>query len=331
MDTVNQTLSRRDSLKWTGLLGFATLLGGSVLRAQTTPQTDNLSIQGAGFYRHQLGQLDLILLSDGGFSMQPQALFPEPGDQLIETARKTFLSPESVPGHVNTLLVRSAEKTLLIDTGCGNLFGPSTGKLSDNLRRAGIDPNTIDHVLITHIHPDHVGGLLTGPELFKKATIHVSDTERSFWSDPDLSRSLLSEEMKPQVAAGGRRFIEYLNQARDRVHTFENSIEILPGVRIESAPGHTPGHVIVSIQSGSESMLYISDCSHLAPFQLIHPEWKVAFDTNAEQGVQTRQKVYDRCASERLLVSGAHLPFPGFGHIDRSNDHYVWVPIIWQW
>lgn len=331
MDAMNQTFSRRDSLKWSGLVGLTALLGGSVLRAESPPATINPSVQGAGFYRHKLGEIELILLSDGGFDMQPKSLFPGTGDQLIETAKKQFLSPDSVPGHVNTLLIRSGGKTLLVDTGCGNLFGPSTGKLPKNLQRAGVDPETIDHVLITHIHPDHVGGLLQEQALFTKATIHVSTTERSFWSNPDLSKSILPEEMKTQIATGGQKFIEYLKAAGNRVHEFANTIELLPGVRVELAAGHTPGHVIVSIESGQESLLYITDCAHMAPLQFVHPEWKAIFDVDAEQGIQTRQKIYERCAADRLLVAGSHLPFPGFGHIDRLNNHYAWVPIVWRW
>jgi glyoxylase-like metal-dependent hydrolase (beta-lactamase superfamily II) len=331
MDGKTHAFSRRDSLKLTGVAGLMTLFGGSVGRADSQPAAAPPAIQGSGFYRKKIGDIEVTLISDGGFPMQPAALFPEAKEAIPEVAKKQFVSPEVFPGHVNTLLIKSGGKTLLIDTGCGTLFGPGTGKMIENMQRAGVDAGTIDHLLITHIHPDHVGGLLSGIDALNGTQLHVSDTERKFWAEPDLSKSILPDEMKAQIAGGGKSFVDMLAKAGDRAIGFEGKKELLPGVTVEPAPGHTPGHAIVQISSGNDSVLYIADCVHMAPFQFVHPEWKLGFDTDANEAIETRKKIYDRCATDRVLVAGAHLPFPGFGHIDRVGDRYAWVPIVWEW
>lgn len=326
-----RTWSRRDSFKLAGVAGLVGMFGGA-LQAQTPKDAPATMIQGAGFYRHHIGDIEVILVSDGSFPMVPSSLFPQAGDAIAPAAKDAFVSTEGVTGHVNTLVVKSGGKTLLVDTGCGNLFGASTGRLKDNLARAGVD--RIDTVLITHAHGDHVGGMLSSKDkpLFARPNYLITQTEYKFWhaEKPDLSKSLLPAEGQTQMIATSKNAVNRL-AILDKDGFASPDQPIIPGVFIELAPGHTPGHAVVRIESGKDAMLYITDAVHLPALQLAHPDWHVAFDADPVQAAQTRKKLLDRCVADRVLVAGAHVPFPGFGHIDKVADRYAWVPIVWQW
>ncbi len=330
------SISRRESFRWLGLAGVGAVLGGSRFAAAEVPTTapavqNSAGFQGGGFFRKKIGELEVLLLSDGGFPMSPAAFFPtNTADEIAEVARQAFVDPAAVPGHVNTLLVRTADQTILIDTGCGTLFGPTTGLLRANLARAGISPASITSIVITHAHPDHIGGLLAADGMLAfpgVQQIYINEAELKFWTgqDPQMPAALVPDAMKKQMIAGAKGS---LLAVKDRLNTGKS---IAGALELIDVPGHTPGHSAVQISSGSASMLYIADAMHLQPLQVARPDWKVLYDADPAQGAKSRRALLDRAAADRSLISGAHLNFPAFGHLEKVGDGYAYIPAVWEW
>lgn len=296
-----------------------------------SPTRDDL--HGAGFYRFNVGQARVTLISDGTFPMNPAMLLGQsatPAD--IQAAATDAFLGNTVPGHVNTLLVQTATDTILIDTGCGSGFGPTTGQLAARLALAGVKPDDVTTLILTHLHPDHVGGLVTpvGDFALPNAKVLLDPAERAFWSqpNPDLSRSGMPQDMLPMVVATAAKLLQL---TADRLVEARPGQEVVPGISIINAPGHTPGHIAVLVTSGGQSLLYIADLMHLPQLQLAQPGWHVAFDTDPVQGAATRKAMLDRIAADRTLIAGAHVPFPALGHVRTRGSAFEWVPVTWQW
>jgi glyoxylase-like metal-dependent hydrolase (beta-lactamase superfamily II) len=191
---------------------------------------------------------------------------------------------------------------------------------------AEIDPAAVDVVFITHLHPDHANGLITedGSPVFPKAEIVVAEKDYVFWHDEGiLSRA--PAEMKPFFEGARKALKPYSGRLRRM-----NEGEIVPGLTAVPAPGHTPGHTMVRIGSGSDGLLIWGDIVHTAAMQFPHPEWAVQFDVEQDQAIATRKTVFDQAASERIMVAGMHLDFPGIGFISRTKAGYEYHPAFWS-
>jgi len=206
----------------------------------------------------------------------------------------------------------------LVDAGTGDTMGPELGKLPENLVAAGVPLDTITHILLTHIHPDHSNGLIdgAGAAWFPKAEVVVQEDEIKFWNDRDLSLAAHDRQRKNMVNAR-RSLAPYANRT-----TRIGDGEFLPGIHAMKSPGHTPGHNTWTIEGGRDSLIIWGDTIHMAFMQLQRPEIAFIFDTDPELAVKSRLRLLDRVAADRTRVAGMHLDFPGFGYVRRGKDRW---------
>ena len=280
-------------------------------------------------YRFRLGTIEVTAVSDGTIDMPPD-LFPGAKQDPATAARllgQAALPEKAVPTFVNAYLVNTGERLVLVDTGTGPIqgFGPNLGRLAKNLAAVGIDPAAVDVVVATHLHPDHVGGLSpANAPAFPNAELVLAESEHAFWNDEGIA-SQAPAELQAFFRIAREAIAPYAKRTRRL-----NAGEAAPGITLEPAPGHTPGHSMVRIASGAAQLLIWGDVVHMAALQFEKPDWSLAFDTDQGRAAETRKRVFDMAASDKLLVAGMHLPFPGLGRVARRGDAYAYAPEPWQ-
>lgn len=277
-----------------------------------------------GYYRFMLGNFEVTALSDGTVDLPVEQLLHQPATETIAALDKAFLkTPLEISD--NAYLVNTGKRLVLIDTGAGNLFGPTLGKLMGNLRASGYEPEQVDDIFLTHMHPDHVGGLSVDRVIqFPNAVVHADRHEAAYWlsqknldSAPAASKGFFQGAMVsvgPYVQAG-------------KFSPFVGSVELVPGVRSYPSFGHTAGHTSYMIESQGRKLLLMGDLIHVPAVQLDRPNVTIAFDTDPDEAAASRIQTFNQAARERTLVAGAHLPFPGIGHLRSTGKTYKWVPV----
>ena len=273
------------------------------------------------FYPFQVGNFECVALCDGEADYSLESMVTNAPRSVVET----YLEEHGLPTDVITtpytyLYVNTGQHMVLVDMGAGNLF-PSTGKLLQSMHDAGISPQSIESIFISHAHPDHVGGALNeqGELNFTNATYFICQNEWNFW---------FSEDAINQVA---ETFITFARQKltplRERIILIEKEGEILPGVEVLFAPGHTPGHMVVSFKSEGEQLLYTGD-TVLHPLHLERPDWLPIFDILPESASVSKKHIFDLASATKSLVLGQHFPpFPNLGHIAQKEHGWLWQPI----
>lgn len=280
--------------------------------------------QAPGWYRMLLGDFEVTALSDGTVPLEVKKLLTNTTPTRVDALlRRAFLA-DPVETSVNAYLVNTGAKLVLIDAGAGTLFGPTLGGLVANLKAAGYQPEQVDEVYVTHMHPDHVGGLVAaGAPAFPHAIVRADRRDAEFWlaqatldaapeSDKGFIRGAMAS-LDPYVAAG-------------RFKPFDGAGELVPGIRAVPTYGHTKGHTMYVVESKGQVLAVLGDLMHVAAVQFPEPAVTIRFDTDPKLAAIERKRVYADSAARRHWLAVAHLPFPGIGHIRPDGHGYVYVP-----
>lgn len=281
--------------------------------------------QAPGYYRIMLGDFEVTAISDGTVKLPMKDLLNAPAAKVDAALKKNFIS-YPVETSVNAYLINTGSKLVLVDTGAAGLFGPTLGNLMANLKASGYQPEQVDEIYITHMHPDHVGGLMNGTAMaFPNATLRIDKADADFWlseakmkAAPKDSQGFFQGAMasvNPYVAAG-------------KLKTFEGGTELVPGIKAMATHGHTAGHSVYAVESKGQKLMLWGDLMHVAAVQFDDPSVTIKFDTETKAAARERIKAYADAAKNGYLVGSSHIAFPGLGHVRKaSGKSFTWVPM----
>ena len=290
---------------------------------QTQPTT---AAQAPGFYRFKIGEFDVIALHDGVISFdRPPGFVTNASDAEVGEAFAVTGTPrDKVALTFTALAIDTGKGVVLIDTGLGAGGPPGTGSITKNLQAAGIEPEAVDTVIISHFHSDHFGGLrrADGSLAFPDAEIAVPEKEWAFW---------MSGGAFPDAAKGNAETCQKLfGPLAKEVRRFNWGDEVLPGFTAIDVHGHTPGMAALQIASGSDTMMFVADITNNPLIFARHPEWQLMFDMDPLAAVATRKKILDQAAADKLRLSFFHAPFPATGYVVKSGAGYEFLPALWM-
>ncbi|KOF13734.1 beta-lactamase [Ensifer adhaerens] len=283
-------------------------------------------------YAVRVGEIDVMVVSDGVLSL-PGAMLGHNADPAVRAAwlNDMFLPPDVLEWALNVVVVRSGDRTMLIDAGMGMEFPdlPRAGRLAQRLEAAGIDLTSVTDVVLTHMHMDHVGGLLVDgvrERLRPDLRVHVAAAEAEFWGAPDFSRVSMPPGFPDALRRTAKRF---LNEYESQLRPFDQEYEVAPGVVAIRTGGHTPGHCVVRLASGGDRLTFAGDAVFQVGFD--HPDWYNGFEHDPEEAARVRIRLLQELAETRGALVATHLPFPSVGHVAVAGDVFRWVPASWAY
>jgi glyoxylase-like metal-dependent hydrolase (beta-lactamase superfamily II) len=319
---------RFNRISHVGAVAIRVAAAGMVVPTATFAAAPLAKTQAPGYYRMMLGDFEVTALSDGTVGLPVDQLLTnvKPGVVKRELAASYLAVP--VQTSVNGFLVNTGSKLVLIDTGAAALFGPTLGRLVANLKAAGYQPEQVDEVYITHMHPDHVGGLLEGDKpAFPNAIVRADQHDADFWlSQTNLDKASGDEKgffqgamasLNPYVKAG-------------KFKPFDGNTDLADGIKAVAARGHTAGHTVYRVESKGQSLIVWGDVIHVGAVQFRDPSVTIHFDTDSKAAVAQRKKIFADAARQGEIVAAAHLSFPGLGHLRAAGNGYVWLPLNYQ-
>jgi glyoxylase-like metal-dependent hydrolase (beta-lactamase superfamily II) len=315
-----RSFSRRRLLQAGAAAGAAGLLGVPPVLAKA-PMSN---AQAPYFYRFKLGDAEATIVSDGPLPLgdPTQAFLGLSKEEITRQLDSNFLPLENAVLEQNALIVNTGSHLVLFDTGMGTAkdFGPTTGKLLDSMKQAGIDPKDIDAVVMSHAHIDHLGGNVgdDGKSNFPNAQFYIQQSDLEFWTDEKLAGGPL----KSFLAQAKKNLLP----VRDRIVFIKDGQEFLPGITAIGAPGHTVGHTIFNISSAGKSMAYIGDLTHHPVLLMEKPLTEFAYDTDPKQSAQTRVRLLNMLASNKTPIVAYHFAWPGLGHVAKQGDGFRYFP-----
>lgn len=282
-------------------------------------------------YALRIGDIDVLVISDGVLPIPFEVMSTNVQPAMRTAWLNNLFLPDKFDWAVNVVVVRSGDRTILVDSGLGNQFDgfPRAGQLVRRLEDAGIGLGSITDVVLTHLHMDHIGGLLVdgvrerlGPDV----RIHVAAAEANFWMAPDFSRTDMPSPIPDVLRTTAQRF---LSEYRSQLHTFEEQYEVAPGVMVNRTGGHTPGHSVVRLSSGGERLTFAGDA--IFPVSFDHPEWHNGFEHDPEEATRVRIKLFRELAKNGELLVATHLSFPSIGRVAVDGDAFRFVPAYWDY
>lgn len=283
-------------------------------------------------YALKVGDIDVLVISDGvlPITASTMATNAEPAEYSA-WLKDMFLPPEILDWPLNVAVVRSGGKTILIDSGLGTEFPdfPRAGQLSSRLVAAGIEPSSVTDVVLTHLHMDHIGGLLVDGlrnKLRPDLRVHVATAEAEFWAAPDFTRTVMPAAIPPVLRQTAAQFLDLY---RGQLRTFENEYEVAPGVLLRRTGGHTPGHSIVRIESRGEALTFAGDAVFQPGFD--NPEWQNGFEHDPEESARVRIRLLTELAATGEQLVATHLPFPSVCHVAAAGGAFRFIPAVWDY
>lgn len=282
-----------------------------------------------GFHRYRVGDFKVTALLDGYFEMPTNFIkgYDEKAAKASTAQSYRRFTTGSISVPVNAYVIETGKEVILLGGGTPKFMGASLGQLPANMKAAGINPDDITKVMLTHAHPDHLAAFATkdGKKAFKNANLIVAKAEWDFIHN-DKVRSASPKDFQGMIDFARGALAPY----KGDVHTFTGEKELFPGIKSSPLPGHTPGHTGYEVTSKGEKLFFWGDVTHFSTLQFANPDWMVIFDADPALAIKSRRAIFERASKERMAIAGAHVDFPGIGYVEKSGDAYRYIPAPWM-